>query len=249
MILFNSLPIQHWIFIAIASFVIGLSKSGIKGIDMLNVTLMAIVFGSKASTGVILPLLCLGDMLSVIYYKRNVQWHHFWKLLPWMVIGILAGVFVGQDLNEAIFKKFMAAIIIATVLILVYIENSKEFKIPSGNAFAITMGLISGFVTMIGNLAGAFSNIYFLAFKMSKKEFIGTAAWVFLVINLFKLPFQIIFWKNITTQSLSIDLMMLPFILSGFYLGIKIVNKINEVNFRRLIFILTCLGALMILFK
>lgn len=249
MTILDAYPIQHWFFIILASVVIGLSKSGIKGIDMLNVTLMAIVFGSKASTGVILPLLCLGDILSVLYYKRNVQWQHFWKLLPWMAIGILIGVFIGQDLDEIIFKKIMAGIIILTVFILVGMEKSKDFKIPNGNAFAIIMGLICGFVTMIGNLAGAFSNIYFLAFKMSKKDFIGTAAMVFLIINLFKLPLQFFFWKNINSQSLLIDVLMIPFIILGFLLGIKIVKKINEDNFRRMIFILTSLGAILILIK
>lgn len=76
----------NWILIVIAAFIIGLSKAGLKGIDMMNVTIMAIIFGGKASTGVVLPLLCVADIMAVKYYHRHAQWNHFWKLLPWMVL-------------------------------------------------------------------------------------------------------------------------------------------------------------------
>src|SRR5438874_1751784 len=95
----------NWLLIALAAFIIGLSKAGLKGIDMLNVTLMAIVFGGKASTGIVLPLLCSADIMAVIYYHRHAQWPLFWKLVPWMMTGILIGVFAGRDLNEVLFRK------------------------------------------------------------------------------------------------------------------------------------------------
>src|SRR6185295_8142759 len=101
------------ILIFIGAFIIGLAKAGLKGIDMMNVTIMALVFGGKASTGIVLPLLCVADIMAVVYYHRHAQWVHFWKLIPWMVIGILIGVFVGKDLNEALFRKLMALIIIS----------------------------------------------------------------------------------------------------------------------------------------
>src|SRR5215217_7983059 len=116
--LLSAFSAANWVLIMLGAFIIGLSKAGIKGIDMMNVTIMAIVFGGKASTGVVLPLLCLADILAVKYYHRHAQWDHFRKLLPWMVVGILVGVFVGKDLNEAVFRKVMAAIIILTVAIM-----------------------------------------------------------------------------------------------------------------------------------
>jgi hypothetical protein len=48
---------MNWALIFLGAFFIGLSKAGLKGVDMMNVTIMAIVFGSKASTGIVLPLL------------------------------------------------------------------------------------------------------------------------------------------------------------------------------------------------
>ena len=239
----------QWLLILIAAFIIGLSKAGLKGIDMMNVTIMAIVFGSKASTGLVLPLLCAADIMAVWYYKRHVQWPQFWKLIPWMMAGIVLGVYVGKDLNEQLFRKLMAFIIICTVVIMIMMEFKKVEKIPDNKLFVISTGLTSGFTTMLGNLAGAFANIYFLAMRMPKNDFIGTAAWVFLVINLFKLPFQIIFWKNINLATLHTDLLLLPALIAGFWAGLKIVSYIKDDTYRKVVIVLTFVGAIFIFFK
>src|SRR3954462_2743839 len=120
----------NWVLILLGAFIIGLSKAGLKGIDMMNVTIMAIVFGGKASTGIVLPLLCITDIMAVIYYNRHAKWMHFWRLVPWMMAGILVGVFVGKDLNEAVFRKLMAVIIILTVVIMIALEIRKTDSMP-----------------------------------------------------------------------------------------------------------------------
>ena len=241
--------ITNWVLILSGAFIIGLSKAGLKGIDMMNVTLMAIVFGGKASTGIVLPLLCVADVMAVWYYHRHAQWPHFWKLLPWMIAGILIGVYVGKDLNEALFRKVMAIIIVLTVIIMFWLEMRKTPVVPENKFFASGLGLASGFTTMLGNLAGAFSNIYFLAMRMPKNDFIGTAAWVFLVINWFKLPFQVIYWKNINAASLLTDAWLIPALLIGFFAGLKIVAKIKDDGYRKVILVLTLAGAIVIFLK
>jgi uncharacterized membrane protein YfcA len=231
------------------AFILGLAKAGLRGIDMLNVTLMALVFGGKASTGIVLPLLCAADIAAVLYYNRHAQWKHFWKLAPWMALGILIGVFAGKDLDENIFRKVMAVIIVVTVIIMLVMEIRKTEKVPSHPLFAASTGIVAGITTMLGNLAGAFSNLYFLAMRLPKNDFIGTAAWLFLVINLFKLPFQVIYWKNITLKSLHIDLLLLPALALGFWLGLKIVKMIKDDNYRKVVIILTLIGSIVIFLK
>lgn len=241
--------VTNWVLIFLASFIIGLSKAGLKGIDMMNVTIMAIVFGGKASTGIVLPLLCAADIMAVIYYNQHAKWNHFWKLIPWMFAGILIGVYVGKDLNEIIFRRIMAVIIVLTIAIVIALEFRKTTTVPQNKLFGISMGLASGFTTMLGNLAGAFSNLYFLAMRMPKNNFIGTAAWVFLVVNYFKLPFQVIYWKNITASTLQTDLILLPALIIGFWGGVKIVSRIRDDSYRKVVIVLTLIGAVFIFLK
>jgi uncharacterized membrane protein YfcA len=241
--------IAEWTLVLSSGFIIGLSKAGIKGLDMLTVTFMAIVFGSKSSTGVVLPLLSLADIAAVIYYNRHAQWNHFRKLVPWMVAGILLGVFTGKDMQEDLFKKVMAGIIFITIVIVLIMEYRKSQQVPSHPAFAASTGLAAGFTTMIGNLAGAFSNLYFLAMRMEKNNFIGTSAWIFLFMNLFKMPFQIFYWKNINADTLKTDIFLVPALAIGFWAGIIWVGKISDAKYRKMVLLLTLAGAVLMLFR
>ncbi|MDE3250124.1 MAG: sulfite exporter TauE/SafE family protein [Bacteroidota bacterium] len=247
--LLNAFALHDWLLIALGAFIIGLSKAGLKGIEMLNVTLMAIVFGGKASTGIVLPLLCTADVLAVIYYRRHVQWPLFWKVVPWMMIGILAGVWLGKDLNEGLFRKVMAIIIIFTVGLMLLLEWRRNLDVPNNPVFTGGMGLVAGFTTMLGNLGGAFSNVYFLAMQVPKNEFIGTAAWVFLAMNFFKLPFQIFYWNNVSGATVLTGLLVLPALLAGFFVGLRLVSVIRDEGFRKLVIVLTLIGAVFIFLK
>jgi uncharacterized membrane protein YfcA len=243
------LELHEWIMAGLATFSLGLSKSGIKGISTIIVTIMAIVFGGKSSTGVLLPLLIVGDIFAVIYYRRHVQWNILFKLLPWMIIGVLLGVWFGRDIEEKLFKQIMASIILFSVVMMYWWDKRKKKTVPDNIAFAGSMGLAAGFTTMLGNLAGAFSNIFFLAMRLPKNEFIGTAAWLFFFVNLFKLPFHIFSWKTVTWESVQVNLYLIPAIILGLWAGIHILKRINNELFRNMILILTAIGAVVILFR
>jgi len=240
----------QWSLAFLSAIFIGLSKGGIKGISVVFVTLMALVFGGKASTGIILPLFTVGDIFAVIYYNRHTQWRYLGKLLPWMAAGVLLGVWFGKDLPELLFKRGMAVIILITIIMMFWWEKNKDkIEVPDNWWFAGLIGLIAGFTTMVGNLAGAFASIYFLAIRLPKNQFIGTAAWLFLIINLFKLPFHYFVWGTVTKETLILDLRLVPFVIIGIFLGIQLVKIIKEHQYRQMILLLTALGAILIFFR
>ncbi len=233
----------------LAAFVLGMGKAGLKGMGVLIVTLMAMVHGAKSSTGIVLPLLIFADVLAVKYYNRHTRWEYLRKFLPWMIAGVLVGVFVGKDLPDLIFKKSMAVIILISVIIMFAWEHYDQKNIPNSNWFAGSMGFAAGFTTMLGNLAGAFSNIFFLAARLPKNEFIGTAAWLFFIINLFKLPFHIFVWDTVQVSSLWIDLYLFPAVALGFIVGLKVVEKFKDAQYRKFILVMTAMGALILLMR
>jgi uncharacterized membrane protein YfcA len=166
-----------------------------------------------------------------------------------MFVGVLVGVWVGNDISETVFKRLMAIIIIISVGIMFYTESRKSNTVPTNKLFAIITGFLAGFTTMIGNLAGPISNIYFLAMRFPKNEFIGTAAWLFFIINVFKLPFHIFIWKTVTTETLVLNSVLIPAVIIGFFLGAYIVKLISNVNYRRFILIVTAIGGVIMLIK
>ncbi len=234
---------------AFCAFLLGVSKSGIKGIAALIVTGFALVYSAKTSTGILMPLLLVGDLFAVAYYKRHVQWKYIVKLMPWMVLGVLAGVVGGSYISDDLFKYGMGGIILFSVGQMYYWERKKDKTVPTHWSFGTTMGVLAGFTTMVGNLAGAFSNIYFLAMRLPKNAFIGTAAWLFFIINSFKVPFHIWAWETMNKTSLLKSIELIPFVLVGLFVGVFLVKKINDEGYRKLILFFTALGGVAILFN
>jgi uncharacterized membrane protein YfcA len=226
-----------------------LSKSGIKGIAVMAVPIMAYIFGSKASTGIVLPMLILADLLAVRYYSRHAQWRYLIKLLPWTFLGIILGTWIGARLNEFAFKKLMAVLIVISVLIMFFWERKKTKEVPDFWWLAVIMGIAAGFTTMVGNVAGGIVTIYLLAMRLPKDQFIGTGAWFFLIINLFKFPFHLFAWHTITWQSLTLNLFMIPFIWIGFLLGVFLVGKFNDKRYRQFAMAMTAFAAVVMLLQ
>ena len=98
--------------------------------------------------------------------------------------------------------------------------------------YSALFGLLGGFTTMIGNAAGPVLSVYLLSMRKDKMEYIGINAWFFLVVNLLKVPLQIFVWDNISWDTFSLNLAMLPIIGIGAWLGIGIVKLFPEKAFR-----------------
>ena len=83
-----------WLTIALCATMMGITKTGIPGLGILAVPLMANVFeDTKESTGLLLGILILADIFAIIYHRQNARWQHIIRLLPAAVAGIIAGYF------------------------------------------------------------------------------------------------------------------------------------------------------------
>lgn len=243
----SDIPLVGWILAIASAFILGLAKSGLKGMGVIIVMLLALAFESKVSTGILMPLLLVGDVFAVIHYHRHAQWSHLWRLLPWMLAGVLIGVWFGKDLNEEQFKHWMAILILSSTALMIWGEIRKRLTVPKHGIFGATMGLFAGISTMIGNLAGPFADLYFLAMRLPKQNFIGTAAWLFFIVNIFKLPFHIFVWRTINRETLLIDLWLLPAVVGGLIIGVWLVSRIHDLRYRKIVIALTAIGAILIL--
>jgi uncharacterized protein len=233
------------IIILIVALLTGMSKTGVHGAGMLSVPLLAVVFGGQLSSGVLLPMLVLADVFGVWYYHRHASWQHLKILFPWAAVGVVAGTVTGSYINDQVFKWIMAATIIVSVGIMLWLERLGEPEhIPKQKSFAIATGIAGGFTSMVGNLAGSVMSVYLLSIRLPKNAFIGTTAWFFLVVNWFKVPFHVVAWHTITWKTVGLDLLTLPFILVGAWLGIVIVRKLTDRMYRWFIIIMTLIAAI-----
>lgn len=141
----------------------------------------------------------------------------------------------------------MAVVIVLSVVIMIWLERGHKEDVPDYYWFATLAGVAGGFTSMIGNLAGSVMAIYFLSMRLPKNAYIGTTAWFFMVINLFKVPFHVFSWHTINWNTFLIDLSVLPFIFIGAVLGIQIVKLLPERVYRWFIIAMTLIAAVVML--
>ena len=235
-------PGQLIVFYAVA-LLGGMAKTGVQGAGMLSVPMLATVFGGQSSTGILLPILCFADVLGLLYYHRHASWMHLRRLFPWAAAGTAIGTVVGGFVDDRTFKILMASAIIGSVLIMIWLENRPKSGVPDSPALARATGLIAGFTSMVGNLAGPLMAVYFLMMRMPKYIFIGTSAWFFLVMNLFKVPFHVFVWDTISWSTFLMDLTAIPAIVLGAASGILIVRNLSEKHYRWFIIVMTLIAA------
>jgi uncharacterized protein len=234
----------QWLIVLLTALFIGLAKTGLPGLATVMVPLMAHQFGGKFSTGMIVPMLLMADLFAVAFYRRHAEWKHLLKLLPWTFAGIIPGTITGNQIDDETFKSVMGVIIIISVVIMIWRDYRGVVSIPGYWWFAILMGLAAGFSTMVGNLAGAVTALYFLSMRMPKNAFIGTGAWFYLLVNLFKVPFHVFSWGTITPESFKLNLLMFPVIAIGALSGVVIVKYIPDAFYRKFVIAVTLLSAM-----
>ena len=237
-----------WGMLFLSALLIGMSKTGIQGISLLAVPMMAMTFGAKPSTGLILPILCVADLVAVLYYRRIAEWKYVFKLLPTALAGFAVALLVDKHVPPAEFKHLMGGCLLVVLAVMFWSDlKGKENSLSSNWWYGPLFGLLGGFTTMIGNAAGPVMAIYLLSVKMPKYSFVGTNAWFFLVINYLKIPVQVLAWDNITATSLALDACAVPFVLIGGVIGILLVKSLPEKGFRYFTTAVTCVSVLMLL--
>ncbi len=227
----------------LTGLLIGMSKTGVHGMGIIAVPLLATVFDGKVSAGLMLPMLIIADVFGVGYYHRHAEWGRLAKLFPWAIIGVFLGTWTGNYIDDQLFRTIMGAIIFVSLGIMVWLEKANKESIPDYWWFVMVLGLAAGFTTMVGNLAGSTMALYLLSMRMPKNEFIGTAAWFFMAINWFKVPFHIWGWNTMSVDSVLLGLTVLPMIALGAFLGIKTIKKVPDRSFRWFIIVMTAMAA------
>jgi hypothetical protein len=239
----------QWIWLAVAAFSSGLSKTGIAGLGILPVVLFANLLPPRESTGALLPLLLCGDVFGVVLFRKHASWPHLWKLFGWVIAGVVAGYFALDWFNNAQVKRMIGVILVAMVAMHFWRERPQEdpaSRLPHSLWFTALMGFMAGFATMVANAAGPVMVLYLLAIGLPKLVFIGTGAWFFMLVNAFKVPFSVKLGL-ITRESLVMDAILILPMVPGALLGPRILNHINQRLFERMVLLLTLAGAIRLL--
>jgi hypothetical protein len=238
----------EWFLAALGALLVGVAKTGITGLSLLFVALFASIMPARRSTGLVLPLLIVGDLVAFATYRRHAQWRHVWRMLPWAALGVVVGALVMGRMDEHMTRITLGVIVVGlSALHLVRRARPAVAEDDHPAWFAPLIGVLAGFTTIVSNAAGPLMVIYLLAMRLPKMEYMGTGAAFFLMLNLFKLPFMIGLGL-VTSDSLMLNLVLAPAVIAGTVLGRWLLGRINQRLFENIALALTVVAGAKMLF-
>lgn len=237
-----------WALLALAAVNVGISKTAIPGGGILSVALFAAVLPARTSTAALLLLLIVGDVFAVIAYRKHAHWPTLLRLAPAVVAGLIVGFLFLAYSDDAIVRRAIGVILLLMIAITLWRRQSGERtgRLADDSRprrlLSATYGTLGGFTTMVANAGGPVMSMYFLATRAPLHVFLGTAAWFFAVVNLVKVP-MLAGLGLVNVPVLVMDAVLVPFVIVGALVGMRLANRMNQQFFDRLVIVLTVVGA------
>ncbi len=241
-----------WTALALAclgALCLGVSKTGFPGLAIVNVLLIAELFGAKHSVGIILPLLIVCDVLVYPLFRKYASWTMVWPLLWPILISIVGAWFLLDAIDDLAARRVIGVIILVMLVLQLIREFHKQFleHLPDSRLFRWISCLLIGVSTMLANAAGPVYSLYALVHKMKKEDFLGVGVRLFLLVNIFKVPFlgQL---NLINRESLALNALLLPALLIGIFFGKKLIHLVPQRMFEMLLYGFSFIAAIRLLF-
>lgn len=265
--LLPELSTSSWLLVVLGALIVGFSKTALPGAGTLAAGAFALAMPAKESTAALLLLLILGDMTALWVYRREPDWRTLVRLLPSAMVGVILGVFFFAAVDDVTVRVTIGVIllVLVTLTLVRRLQAARRAaaqaeasdgppvtraeseggsrKGAAATAQGIGYGLLGGFTTMVANAAGPVMSLYLLMMRMPVLTFLGTSAWFFAVINLFKLPFSAGLGL-FTAETLAMDALLVPVVLLAAFAGAKVARRISQSVFDKLVLGLTVLAAI-----
>ncbi|MGW7255381.1 sulfite exporter TauE/SafE family protein [Streptomyces sp. NPDC054834] len=255
----NTMTLWHisgWGFtaLAFAALLVGFSKTAVSGANTVSLAVFAAVLPARASTGVLLPLLIVGDVLAVLTYRRHAHWPTLWRLFPAVAAGVVVGTLFLTWADDGVVRTSIGAILLLMAAVTVWRRRADTEGEPepvgsrAGRVKARSYGVLGGFTTMVANAGGPVMSLYLLSAGFRKLGFLGTSAFFFLIVNVSKVPFSVGLGL-IDGRSLLLDAALAVFVVPGALIGKWAVNGINQRLFEQLVIAATVVGGAQLLLR
>jgi uncharacterized membrane protein YfcA len=199
------------------------------------------------AAGIMLPILCLMDLVGLWSWRGKWNRALMAKLLPSAIAGIVVGALLFHHLNGALVKALVGLLALFFSLnfwLNLWLNDRVRapFHLPDRLSAWLWSGM-SGFTSFVAHAGGAPMMIYLLPLRLDKTMLVGTLTVMFTAVNYVKVvPYVML--GQLSLPNLATALVLAPLAPIGVKLGIALHKKMDQALFYRLSYSLLLLTGL-----
>lgn len=215
----------------LALLIVGVSKGGMGGgLGVLGVPLMALTMPPAQAAAILLPILCVMDLMALKAFWKRWSWAHLQQLLPAALLGIVIGALTFTYFRASDVRLLVGLIAVGFALNYWFKPFQRLAMGKPGAKSGLFWGSIAGFTSFVAHAGGPPVNIYLLPQKLDKTVYQATTVLFFTIVNYVKLiPYAALGQFNSTNLSTSV--LLLPIAAFGIWLGYKLHHRVPEKQF------------------
>jgi uncharacterized protein len=230
---------------ALAAILVGLAKGGLAGVGVMAVPVLALVLPPVQAAAILLPILCLTDLVA------TWNWWGTWsrRTLLQMLPGALLGIGVGW-LTAAVVPDSMVLLIVGVVA-LAFVgrwawqtwRRRAPPPRPEAVAPASFWGGLAGYTSFVAHAGGPPFQVYTLPLGLDPRVLTGTSVAFFTIVNYVKLvPYAAL--GEFDTQNLGTSAALAPLAVAFTFVGAWIIRRMRAEVFYPITYALTAIVGL-----
>ncbi len=231
--------------VALAVVLLGLAKGGLAGVGALATPLVALVLPPTIAAALLLPILIVQDVVSVWSFRKTWDgWIIGW-MLPGAAIGIAAGYFYAERVDEAKLMAALGAITLAFGLYRLWVERGGRVVAASQSPGWVgsLFGALTGFTSQIAHAGGPPFQMWVTPRRLPHLVFVGTSSILFALINWMKVPAYLALGA-FPHEVLVAAVLLMPLAIGSTLLTVRWLKRVDGARFYVLIYVLmVLLGA------
>ena len=233
--------VDPWFYAAAVPGVLitGISKGGFGGgLGVLAVPMMALVIDPILAAAIMLPILCVMDIIGAVAYRRSIDWANLRILVPAAIIGIGIGTASFRYLDASAIRILVGVVAVGFAADY-WLRRRSATEEPSSRdpIKGGFWGSVAGFTSFLAHAGGAPASVYLLPQRLNRTLFVGTTVYFFIIVNYVKLiPYA---WLGqLSVANLSTTAVLLPLAPVGMVMGIWLHKRVSDGLFYRICYIL-----------
>jgi hypothetical protein len=232
-----------------AVLLFGIAKGGFGGgLGVMAVPLMALTVSPVHAAAILLPILCLMDLVSLWAYRGRWVLSELRLLLPASLVGIALGTWTFGAMSPAVIRLMLGVIAVAFTVhhwLRRMRSAAPQEKLPP--SAGVVAAAAAGFTSFIAHAGGPPISMYLLRRQLDRTSFVGTTVVFFAVVNYVKLiPYT---WLGqFDGSNLSTSLVLAPLAPVGVGMGVWLHNRVTDRFFFRVAYTLLFLVGIKLIY-